>query len=115
MNAKKTVVPLAEAETGPNKVIGTYRRVLTEASCGARQFSLCVNTLDAGSTTPEITRKSEQGWYILSGRGEFTLDGQTFEIGPGMGLFAPEDGGPHRFRVGPDEDLNYVLVFGPRP
>ena len=87
--------------------------MLTQESCGATRFSLCVNTLKAGVVTPALSRKSEQGWYILSGTGWFTLDGVRHRIGPSMGIHAPAGGQPHMFEVDAEVDLTYVIVFSP--
>jgi mannose-6-phosphate isomerase-like protein (cupin superfamily) len=110
---RRTVISIDQAKTGPNRDVGTYRWLLTEESCGATRFMLCVNSLKAGVTTPALPRKSEQGWYVLSGRGWFTLNGVRHRITPGMGIHAPAGGEPHMFEVDAEEDLTYVIVFAP--
>ena len=111
---KKFVVPLQEAVTGPLHVNwGISRRLIDDDACGARHFSMYVNTLKAGLKTEDIRHDTEQGWYILSGSGKIHMEGKTQAIGTQMAIFAPATGGVHRFEVDPGEDMTYVLVFAP--
>ncbi|TVR10985.1 MAG: cupin domain-containing protein [Salinarimonadaceae bacterium] len=111
--AIRTVIPLAEAECGVMPDKGFYRHVINARICGARHFAMGVNILHAGVKTADIHRDREQGWYVLAGTGEFVLDGERRRIGPGMAIYAPAGGNPHRFEVHPESDLTYVIVFAP--
>ena len=111
---KRYAVALDEAIIGPLHVNwGTSRRLIDAERSGAKYFSMFVNTLKAGIKTSDIVHDVEQGWYILSGKGKFFMEGEVHEIHPQMALFAPATGGVHRFEVDPGEDLTYVLVFAP--
>lgn len=111
---KKFVVRLEEADVRPLHVDwGTSRRLIDGDTCGAKHFTLYVNTLKAGIHTEEIKHDTEQGWYVLSGRGKIIMEGQPLEIGPQTAIFAPATSGTHRFEVEPGEDMTYVLVFAP--
>ena len=110
---KKFVVPLKDAVTGDlHGSDGTFRHIIDRERCGAKHFSMSVNTLNAGVKTRDLRHDVEFGWYILSGTATFYIEGESFEIGPEMAIFAPATGGIHRFEVGP-EDLTYVLIFAP--
>jgi mannose-6-phosphate isomerase-like protein (cupin superfamily) len=107
------VFPLAKAPSGVMPDKGFHRDLLTAETCGAKHFTMHVNILTAGVTTPDIIHDSEQGWFILSGRGWITMEGDRQAIGPGDAVFAPATGGVHFFEIAPEQDLTYVLVFAP--
>ena len=68
--------------------------------------------MNSNVKTHDLRHEVEFGWYVLSGTATFYIEGESFEIGPEMAIFAPATGGVHRFEVGP-EDLTYVLIFAP--
>jgi len=111
---KKYVVPLKDAVTGVlHGKAGTFRVLIDEETSGAKQFSLLINTMNAGVKGAEHKHENnEHCWYILSGRGTMYIEGQSYEIGPEMAVFAPADT-MHKIDVGPDEDLTYVLIYAP--
>jgi mannose-6-phosphate isomerase-like protein (cupin superfamily) len=111
---RKYVVPLKDAVTGVlHGKAGTFRVLVDEETSGAKQFSLLINTMNAGVKGAEHKHENnEHCWYILSGRGTMYIEGQSYEIGPEMAVFAPADT-MHKIDVGPDEDLTYVLIYAP--
>ena len=110
---KKFVVALKEAVTGVlHGGAGTFRVLIDEEISGAKHFSLLVNTMNAGVKGSEHKHDVEHCWYILSGRGTMYINGEPFEIGPEMGVFAPANV-LHKIDVGPDEDLTYVVIYAP--
>jgi mannose-6-phosphate isomerase-like protein (cupin superfamily) len=92
---------------------GFYRDLITPKTAGSMNFSMHANILSAGVKTADILHESEMGWYIMSGRGWITMEGERHAIGPGDALYAPATGGVHFFEVAPEQDLTYVLVFAP--
>ena len=111
--ANKWVVPIEEAITGVlHGNGGTFRLLIDPERSGARNFSCLVNTMFKGVKGAEHKHEVEHLWYILSGRGTMYIAGEVFEIGPQMAVFAPA-GELHKIDVGPDEDLNYVVVYAP--
>jgi mannose-6-phosphate isomerase-like protein (cupin superfamily) len=110
---KRYAVPLKEAVTGVlHGRAGTYRILIDEASSGAKHFSLLVNTMNAGAKGSEHQHEVEHCWYVLSGRGTMYMEGKTIALEPQMAVYAPARV-PHRIDVGPDEDLNFVVVYAP--
>ena len=109
---RKYVVPLKDAVTGVlHGKAGTFRVLIDEEISGAKHFSLLINTMNAGVKGAEHKHENnEHCWYILSGRGTMYIEGQSYEIGPEMAVFAPADT-MHKIDVGPDEDLTYVLIY----
>jgi len=51
----------------------------------------------------------EEYYYIISGRGIMTLDGEEFEVGPGD-IAAVYPGGSHGLRNHTDRDLRILVV-----
>ena len=118
MSAERTtpsgyVFPLSKDPSGVMPDKGFHRDLISPAICGSKHFSMHVNILTAGVTTPDIIHDSEQGWFILSGNGWITMEGERFAIKPGDAIYAPATGGAHFFEVSPEKDLTYVLVFAP--
>ena len=110
---KRYAVPLKEAVTGVlHGQAGTFRILIDEASSGAKHFSLLINTMNAGVKGAEHKHDVEHCWYVLSGRGIMYMDGQTIALEPQMAVYAPAQM-LHRIDVGPDEDLNFVVVYAP--
>ena len=110
---KKFVVPLKDAVTGSMQSGGgTYRILIDEERNGAKNLKLFRNTLSAGTISSEHKHEEESCWYILSGRGTMRVQGESFEIGPDMAVFAPAEV-LHQLEAGPEEDLTYLMVNAP--
>jgi mannose-6-phosphate isomerase-like protein (cupin superfamily) len=111
---KKYVVPLKDAVTGVlHGNAGTFRVLIDEDVSGAKQFSLLINTMNAGVKGGEHKHPdNEHCWYILSGKGTMYIEGKSYRIEPEMAVFAPANV-MHKIDVDPDEDLTYVLIYAP--
>lgn len=110
---KKCVVSLKDAVTGVlHGGAGTFRVLIDEEGSGAKNFSLLVNTMNAGVKGAEHKHDGEHCFYILSGKGTMYISGKRFEIGPEMAVFAPAKV-LHQIDVGPEEDLTYVVIYAP--
>ncbi len=111
--AKRYIVPLREAITGPlHGGIGTYRILVDRETSGARHFSLLVNTSRAGARGKEHKHEVEHCWYILSGTATVTQAGRACRIGPDMAVYTPA-GVLHKVEVDEGEDLTYVVIYAP--
>jgi len=110
---KKYAVSLKEAVTGVlHGRAGTFRVLIDEEKSGAKNFSLLVNTMNAGVEGGEHKHSVEHCWYILSGRGTMYIKGKAYKLEPEMAVYAPAET-LHRIDVDPDEDLTYVLIYAP--
>ena len=107
----KCVFPLSKAPSGVMPDKGFYRDLITPKTAGSKNFSMHANILSAGVKTADILHASEMGWYIISGHGWITMEGERHAIGPGDAIYAPATGGVHFFEVAPEQDLTYVLIF----
>jgi mannose-6-phosphate isomerase-like protein (cupin superfamily) len=113
MVKKKYVVPLKEAITGVlHGRAGTFRILIDEETSGAKNFSLLINTMNAGKVGDEHKHDVEHCWYVLSGKGTMIIGGESFPVEPDMAIFAPANT-LHQIIVGPDEDLTFVVVYAP--
>jgi len=68
-------------------------------------------TLEPGSAAPVHTHDEEQMGIVISGSGDFELDGEVRRVGPGDTYHAPP-GVPHGVVAGP-EGCVVVDVFSP--
>lgn len=110
---KRYIVPLSEAVSGPlHGGIGTFRILVDEETSGAKNFSLLVNTSNAGAHGKEHQHDVEHCWYILSGTATVYQAGKSYRIGPQMAVYTPPHV-LHRVEVDPGEDLTYVVIYAP--
>ena len=110
---KKYVVPLKEAVTGTlHGGNGTFRILIDKDISGAKNFSLLVNTSNAGTKGAAHNHDVEHCWYILSGTGNMVMGDKTYQIKPEMAVFTPA-GVMHSINVDPGEDLTYVVIYAP--
>lgn len=70
--------------------------------------------LHKGATIGLHTNDKDEVYYVLSGRGELTLEGKVSEVGPGDAILT-RDGDSHGLRQLGDEDLVILVVFPKRP
>ena len=112
---KRLVVPLKDAETGKLPVPGgggTYRILLDEAIAGTKHFALLHNEIAPGYKGSEHAHDVEQCFYVVGGRGVFTIGGARHEVGPDVAVYVPA-GVMHQVEpVGP-EPLRYVTMYAP--
>ena len=59
-------------------------------------------------------QKEDEIYYVLSGRGEYTLDGVKQEVGPGMALLT-RPGSSHGIKVLGDRDLVLIITYQQKP
>ena len=69
--------------------------------------------LHKGATIGLHTNDKDEVYYVLSGRGELTLEGKVSEVGPGDAILT-RDGDSHALRQLGDEDLVILVVFPKR-
>ena len=66
--------------------------------------------LHPGATIGEHRNDKDEIYYVLSGRGDLTLDGQRREIGPGDAVLT-RSGSTHALEQRGDEDLVIIVVY----
>ena len=114
-HGKRCVVPLQDADTGTLPVGGgggRYRILLDEAIAGAKNYALMHNEMAPGAMGGEHQHDEEQCFYILRGRGRFTIGGVPYEAGPETAVFLPARI-PHRVESIGAETMSYLTLFAP--
>ena len=117
MEKKKYVFPLEEAnEKITHGGSAIFRILLDEPSCGAKNFSLLVNTMKAGMncnvTGTGHSHEEEHCMYTLSGKGGILIDGEKFKLEPNLAVYVPP-GAMHFMWAEPDEDFTYIVIYSP--
>ena len=69
--------------------------------------------LHKGASIGLHTNDKDEVYYVLSGRGELTLEGELREVGPGDAILT-RTGDSHGLRQLGDEDLVILVVFPKR-
>jgi len=88
-----------------------FRILVDNESCGAKNFSLLVNTMNARAKGSEHEHDVEHCLYFLSGRGTAYIAEKSFKIEPEMAVFIPSST-PHKIDSG-GEKLTYVVIYSP--
>ena len=83
-----------------------YAEQYRSADLSLGTYSLAVGAVDTQSPHTE-----DEIYVVVSGRGRFTDDTGTVDVGPGDTIFVAA-GVPHRFSD-ITQDLTLVVVFGP--
>ncbi len=84
------IVNVRQAEPFRTKDGSEIRELLAHRNSGIRNQSLAEARVGAGErTTPHYHPRSEEIYYILSGRGEMRLEQETRSVGPGDAIAIP--------------------------
>ena len=70
--------------------------------------------LKPGSAIGYHEQKEDEIYYVISGRGEMTLDGKTFEVTPGTAILT-RPGSSHGLKQIGTDDLVIVITYEQRP
>ena len=94
----------------------TVRILIDEINCGAKYFSLLVNTMTAGLncnvTGAGHSHKEEHCMFGLSGSGGISVDGVKYGVGPNTAVFIPA-GAMHYVWADEGQDFTYIIVYSP--
>lgn len=112
--SKPYVIPLEQADTG---VLyggkGTYRILIDEKTCGARNYSMLLNTQPGGAVgSAHKHDHSEHSWFVLSGTGTVTIGDEAFRVEPNTTVFIPPDT-MHSIEADEGSELTYVVIYSP--
>ena len=111
--------PLIVSDTGsPSTMVGLHggagvnrwKRFVTGLMLHADWDSFEHNSLQPGGVIGEhVHTRTEEIYFVVSGRGEMTFDGETFEVEPGDLIMTPLNG-RHGIRNLGDEPLEFVVA-----
>ncbi len=94
----------------------TVRILIDESRCGAKNFSLLVNTMTAGLncnvTGTGHSHEEEHCMFGLSGSGGISIDGVRYGVEADTVVFIPA-GAMHYVWADPGEDFTYIIVYAP--
>ncbi len=91
----------------------TSKQTLIPPGEGAH-FSIRRFVIDSGGEMPNHTNTVEHGQYVLGGRAEIGIGGETFTVKKGDTVFIPADI-PHWYRNTGDAPFEFICVVPDRP
>lgn len=90
--------------------------LIDEESCGAKNFSFLVNTMEAGlncnQTGKGHTHDVEHCLFGLSGKGGISIEGKRHKVEPNVAVFVPA-GARHFVWAMEETDFTYIIIYSP--
>ena len=106
----QTDAEVAAAEAGPHKGGGqTIGHSFFRGVPGLR-LVFRKRVLKPGSAIGHHVQAEDEIYYVLSGRGQMTLDGQTVDVGPGTAILT-RTGSSHSLKQTGAEDLVIIINY----
>lgn len=78
----------------------------------ALSYSFAIARLGPGESAALHRLKSSEVYYILTGRGEIEIDGETAEVLPAQAVYVPAGAGQRIKNTGQDE-LGFICLVDP--
>ena len=104
----------AEREWADSAAVpGLRHAVLIDGPGGASHLEVRLLDLAAGAAVPAHRHPFEESWYVLSGQGQRTVAGLTYEVATGDYGFSPVGAGHAVAAAG--EGLSWLSVRAPKP
>jgi quercetin dioxygenase-like cupin family protein len=94
-------------------VPGLRHATLIDGQGGASHVEVQLFELRAGAAAPAHRHPFEESWYVLSGQGQRTVAGLSYEVATGDYGFSPVGAGHAVAAAG--EDLSWLSVRAPKP
>jgi mannose-6-phosphate isomerase-like protein (cupin superfamily) len=106
-----TVLPLEDQQPFTTRDGSTIRSILDRTNAPVQNQSLAEARVPAGSATQRhYHRLAEEFYFILEGRGEMEIGGETRNVAPGDAILIPP-GAWHTIRT--DEGLRFLCCCAP--
>jgi mannose-6-phosphate isomerase-like protein (cupin superfamily) len=74
------------------------------------EFVFRKRVLHPGSAIGLHVQRENEIYYVLSGSGRYTMDGEVIEVGPGLALLT-RPGGSHALEQTGSQDLVLIIVY----
>ena len=101
---------IAAEQPGPHEGKGTTTAYPFFEDAAGFDIVFRQRALHAGASIGAHRNDKDEIYYVLSGRGELTLDGQRRAVGPGDAILT-RDGSTHALEQRGDEDLVIIVVY----
>lgn len=106
-----TVLRLADQKSFTTKDGSTIRSILDRTNAPVEKQSLAEAQVPAGTATQRhYHRLAEEFYFIVAGRGEMEIDGETRSVGPGDAILIPA-GAWHT--IAASETLRFLCCCAP--
>lgn len=110
---------IAVEQPGPHEGVGTTTAYPFFERAEGFDLIFRKRALHPGATIGAHVNDKDEIYYVLSGKGELTLQGKRREVGPGDAILT-RDGDSHALKQVGDEDLVIFIVYrkpasGPAP
>ncbi|MEO6102256.1 MAG: cupin domain-containing protein [Pseudoxanthomonas sp.] len=102
---------LALTQPGPHGGTGETTAYPFFADAADMPFIFRKRTLQHGASTGLHQHDKDEIYYVLGGRGIYTLDGKAQEVHPGNAMLT-RSGSTHSIRQSGDEDLQLLIMYG---
>ena len=104
---------IAVQQPGPHEGLGTTTAYPFFEASPDFDIVFRQRALHPGATIGEHRNDKDEIYYVLSGRGELTLDGKRSEVGPGDAILT-RDGSTHALAQRGEQDLVIIVVYRKR-
>lgn len=104
---------IAVQQPGPHEGLGTTTAYPFFEDVQGFDIVFRQRALHPGATIGEHRNDKDEIYYVLSGRGELTLDGKRREVGPGDAILT-RDGSTHALAQRGEQDLVIIVVYRKR-
>lgn len=101
---------LAATQPGPHNGGGTTTAYNFFSKAEGFKLAFRKRVLHPGSAIGYHLQKEDEVYYVLSGKGEMTMNGKTFIVGPGDGILT-RPGSSHGLKQVGDEDLVIIINY----
>lgn len=105
---------VAVRQPGPHKGTGQTTAYPFFAKAPGLELVFRKRALHPGASIGYHEQKEDEIYYVLSGRGEFTLDGVRQEVGPGTAMLT-RPGSSHGIRQVGSDDLVILISYLAQP
>ncbi len=90
---------------------GQDKEVLNEALAGAKNVKAILHTLNGGQTFDAPASDKHQLVYFMDGAGSITLEGKSYDVGKGSGVYlGPTEGASITAAAGQPVKLFHLVV-----
>jgi mannose-6-phosphate isomerase-like protein (cupin superfamily) len=105
---------IARQQPGPHDGGGTTTGYSYFAKIFDTDFVFRKRALHPGSSIGYHEQDRDEIYYVLSGKGELTMNGETSTVGPGTAILT-RPGSSHGLKQVGEEDLVIFIVYGKKP